>query len=251
MLPFIHRVLVVALAASETASPSPGPPEVVSSIVRGNAYEGDQLDTATISPVISVKLVREMSGGTNRLRTSTFDRNGQEFLSQTVTFESGLPSSFSMSSPTAGTSGSLVVTKNELVMDFTDRGRHRTEHKKRPQLFAVGPSVLALIESHISALRSGKEVEFEMVVLNRLDTFSLKLVPIHDDQRRLPQLGDGSWIEIALQPRDPIARLFAPKMVAIVEAASGRTVMFLGPLPTPSGEMGKIGIIKYDRPEAH
>ena len=223
---------------------------VVSQLVSGSVYDGEHLFGGTWpTPLYAVRLEVAKGPGIDHLRAVNIDQSGRVFLEQTVDFDGGVPRSFSLSSAALNQTGSLTVTASELVMEFTEKGTTRTAREPRPALFAVGPSVNRLIEQHLASITAGKPLEFRMVVVNRLQTYGFRVSrEVERANEELAEVRSGEWVRLRLEPSSGVARLFAPKILLIVDAKSGRTLFLSAPLPSPDPHIGtlKRGTIRYD-----
>jgi hypothetical protein len=218
--------------------------------VAGMAYEGEHLalvDSST--PLYTLSLTTERSAGVDRMQVVDRDRSGRGFCTQTVDFAGGSPKGYTFSNPGANQTGRLTVTPTEIVMEFTEGGRTRVAREARPALFAVGPSVTRLVEQHVTDLLAGRTVVFRMVVVNRLETYGFRVVRESADAGEpLVQVRSGQWMRVRIEPDSGIARMFAPKIVSIVDARTGQTLAVNGPIPSPAPEGGVIkgGTIRYE-----
>jgi hypothetical protein len=242
---FFATALAMASRARSETPPGPvGTPPAHRVVTTGEAFEGNWVNpTGSPPPLFHVRLEWE---GESQLTATNTDRSGQVVLQQVLQFAGSLPVSYSMTSPGAEQEGRLTVTADELVMESVDHGEKKTARKKKPKLFTVGPGITAFIEHHLPELKGGQQVEFEMVVVNRLDTYALKLVVVPGDETGVPEVADGRWLKVAIRPTNLVAGLFAPKMEAFVDSATGRMVAFRGPMPNADGTLLKVVTVRYD-----
>jgi hypothetical protein len=237
----------VALCTPDGAS-AQDPPTLRT--VSGKAYEGEHLALVDSSPPLyTLSLTTEKSPGVDRMRVVDFDSKGRSFCTQTVDFDGGSPKAYTFSNPIANQTGKLTVTPTEIVMEFTEGGRTRVSREARPALFAVGPSITRLVEQHVADLSAGRTVAFRMVVVNRLETYGFRAVresPSSDEP--IVQVKSGQWMRVRVEPDSGIARMFAPKVVSIVDARTGQTLAVKGPIPSPGADGGIIkgGTIRYE-----
>src|SRR5262249_14001522 len=178
-----------------------------------------------------------------------FDSKGRSFCTQTVDFNGGSPTAYTFSNPIANQTGKLTVTTTEIVMEFTEGGRTRVSREARPALFAVGPSITRLVEQHVADLSAARPVASRRVVVTRLETYGFRAVresPSSDEP--IVQVKSGQWIRVRVEPDSRIARMFAPKVVSIVDARTGQTLAVNGPIPSPGADGGVIkgGTIRYE-----
>jgi hypothetical protein len=218
--------------------------------VAGKAYEGEHLalvDSST--PLYTLSLTTEKSPGVDRMKVVDVDRSGRTFCTQTVDFDGASPKDYTFSYPSANQAGKLTVTPTEIVMEFTEGGKTRVSREARPALFAVGPSITRLVEQHVADLSAGRPVVFQMVVVNRLETHELRAVreSVGSDEP-IAQIKSGQWMRVRIEPDSGIARMFAPKIVSIVDARTGQTLAVNGPIPSPGADGGVIkgGTIRYE-----
>jgi hypothetical protein len=217
--------------------------------VSGQAYEGEHLtDHDRSPPLYSVSLVAEQGPGVDRLRIINTDAHGRQFILQMIDFDGESPRAYAFTNSAARQKGQLTVTPNELIMELTEDGKTKSVRAPRPPLFAVGPSIARIIERHIGEIAAGKSVAFRMVAVNRLQIFALRVIrePSLPDEP-LAQVRSGEWLRLRTEPESAVARVFAPKIVSIVDAHSGRTLFVVGPLPSPVEGAGmlKKGTIHY------
>jgi len=215
----------------------------------GKVYEGEHLsDEALPQPIYSVRLTVEKSPGLDRIRVTDIDKEDNPFHEQTVDLDGDMPKTFSFYNHLLDQKGSLTVTPTELRMEFTQKGQTRSARQPRPPVFAAGPSVDRLIESHIAQLRDGKAVPFRIVVPDRLGVYSMKIrsEPPRADEP-LARVKAGDWLRLRLEIDDPLFGLFAPKVLFVVEARTGRVLRVFAPLPSPAPGKGSLnGTIRYD-----
>ncbi len=141
------------------------------------------------------------------------------------------------------------MTPTELVMEWTEGGKTKVSKVARPALFAVGPSSGRLIARHVTDLTAGRRVVFQMVVLNRLETHGFRaMVMAKNSDEPIPQIKSGRWLRVRIEADSGLARLFAPKITAIIDAKSGETLAVSSPIPSPrAGEsVIKSGTIRYE-----
>ena len=213
------------------------------SIARASA-----VGTSWPEPLYSVSLTSEKGAGIDRLRFISTDRRGQAFFTQTVEFEGDTPKAYSFSNTAAKQEGKLSVTPNELIMEFTDGGKMRTATKPRPNLFAVGPSIGRIIETHLAELSAGKTINFDLVVVSRLTTYAVRITrETGRTNDSFPQVKSGQWIMLRTEPQSALARAFAPTIFTIVDARTGRPRFVSAPIasPEPGGGNLKRGTIHY------
>jgi hypothetical protein len=216
----------------------------------GKAYEGEHLSGSNWpAPLYFVSLVTEKGPGVDRLRTSSTDPRGRSFFSQTVDFDGDSPKAYAFSNSVVGQEGKLTVTPSELAMELTEHGRTRTAREPRPPLFAVGPSINRLVEGHLSEIAAGQSISFRMVVVNRLQTFAVRIIRESADAGEpIAQVKSGQWMRLRIEAESPVARLFAPKVLTIVDTRTGQTLFLSAPLPSPDPGVGTLdrGTIHYD-----
>jgi hypothetical protein len=217
--------------------------------VSGKAYEGEHpTNLERLTPLYSVSLVTEKGPGIDRLRVTNTDERGRQFFIQTIDFDGDSPRTYSFSNSAAQQSGKLWVTAGELIMELTEDGRTRTIRSPRPAVFAVGPSISRIIERHIGEIAAGKAFALKMAAVNRLQIFALRVMrePNQADDP-IAQVRSGEWLRLRTEPESAVARMFAPKITSIVDTRSGRTLLVVGPLPSPVGGAGilKKGTIRY------
>jgi hypothetical protein len=218
--------------------------------VSGKAYEGEHLalvDSST--PLYTLSVTTEKSPGVDRMQVVDFDRNGRSFFTQTVNFDGASPKAYTFSNSVANQTGKLTVTPTEIVMELTEGGKTKVSREARPALFAVGPSITRLIEQHVGDLSAGRTVAFLMVIVNRLETHSFRAIrESASSDEPIPQVKAGQWIRVRVEPDSGIARMFAPKIVLIVDAKTGQTLAVNGPIPSPSPDGGLVkgGTIRYE-----
>jgi hypothetical protein len=247
-----QKMRVTAVVAGFALCASGGAHAEDSSPVRtvsGVAYEGQHLALVDAStPLYSLSVTTERSPGVDRMQVVDVDRGGRTFFTQTIEFDGPSPKGYSFSNSITNQAGKLIVTPTELLMELTEGGKTTTARAARPPLFAVGPSVTRLVEQPIGDLSVGRTVVFRMVVVNRLDTYGFRAVreSISSDEP-IPQLKAGQWLRIRIEPDSGIARMFAPRIISIVDAKTGQTFAVNGPMPSPTanGGMMKDGTIRY------
>jgi hypothetical protein len=229
-------------ANAESASPL--------STVSGRAYEGQHLapvDSST--PLYTLSVTTQKGAGVDRIQIIDVDRNGRSFFTQTIDFDGASPKSYAFSNSVARQAGKLIVTPTELVMELTERGETKVAREARPALFAVGPSITRLVEQHVDDFSAGRAVMFRMVVVNRLETYGFRAVsePSSSDEP-IPQVKAGQWMRVRVEPDGGMARMFAPKVVLIIDAKTGQTFAVNGPIPSPGSDGGMIknGTIRYE-----
>jgi hypothetical protein len=193
--------------------------------VSGRAYEGQHLapvDSAT--PLYTLSVTTQKGAGVDRIQIIDFD-HGRTFFTQTIDFDGTSPKSYAFSNSVAKQTGKLTVTPTQLVMELTDHGETKVEREARPALFAVGPSIMRLVEQHVADLSAGRAVMFRMVVVNRLETYGFRAVrePSRSDEP-IPQVKAGQWMRVWVEPDSGMARMFAPKVLVIVDAKTGETL---------------------------
>jgi hypothetical protein len=239
-------VAAVSLCASEGAH-AQDPPTVRT--VSGTAYEGEHLALVdSTTPLYTLSVTIERGPVVDRMAVVDFDRSGRTFFTQTVDFDGASPKAYTFSNSVANQSGKLTVTPTELVMELTEGGKTKVSREARPVLFAVGPSITRLLEQHVADLSAGRAVVFRMVVVNRLETYGFRAVresPSSNDP--IAPVKSGEWMRVRIEPDSGIARLFAPKIVAIIDAKTGETLAVNGPIPSPAAGKGiiKSGTIRY------
>jgi len=246
----IAAIVVIAAAFGPGRGVAQQP--AASQLVSGSVYDGEHLFGGTWpAPLYAVRLEVTESPGIDHLRAVSLDQSGRVFLVQTVDFDGGVPRLFSLSNVALNQTGALTVTGSELVMEFTENGTMKTAREPRPALFAVGPSVSRLIEQHVASISEGKPLEFRMVVVNRLQTYGFRASrDVERVNEELAQVRSGEWMRIRLEPSSAVARLFAPKILMIVDTKRGETIMMSAPLPSPDPHLGtlKRGTIRYNAP---
>jgi hypothetical protein len=237
----------IALCASDGAR-AQDPPTVRT--VQGTAYEGEHLalvDSST--PLYTLSVTTEQGLGVDRIQVIDFDRSGQSFVTQTIDFDGAAPKAYTFSNPVASQAGKLTVTPTEVVMEWTEGGRTKVSREPRPAVFAVGPSVTRLLEQHVADLSAGRTVVFRMVVVSRLATYGFRAVreSARSDEP-IAKIKSGQWMRVRVEPDSGIARMFAPKIVSIVDARTGQTLAVHGPIPSPGADGGilKGGTIRYE-----
>ena len=240
-------VAAVALCAPDGAR-AQDPPTVRT--VSGKAYEGEHLGPVDSSaPLYTLSVTTERGPGVDRVQVVDFDRSGRSFFAQSIDFDGASPKAYAFSNSVAQQAGKLTVTPTELVMELTEGGKTKVSREARPELFAVGPSVTRLVEQHVADLSAGRAVSFRMVVVNRLATYGFRAVreSLNSDEP-LPQVKAGQWMRVRIEPDSGIARMFAPKIVSIVDAKTGQTLAVNGPMPAPAADGGMIkdGTIRYE-----
>jgi hypothetical protein len=216
----------------------------------GNAYEGELLSgSGWPKPLYAVRLVKAKGRGVDRLRTVYTDGGGRAFFTQSVDFEGGAPKAYAFSNEVLHQAGKLSVTPTELVMEFTENGNTKVAREPRPPLFAVGPSVTRLLETRVGEIAAGRPVAFRMVAVQRLESFGVRVVrePARPDEP-LPEVKAGRWMRLRIEPESAILRVVAPKILLVVDAATGRTQLMSGPLPSPDAAVGTVkkGTLRYD-----
>jgi hypothetical protein len=248
-----RRIGVMALVAGAALCAPDGaraqdPPTVRT--VSGKAYEGEHLalvDSST--PLYTLSVTIEKSPGVDRMQVVDFDRSGANFFTQTIDFDGASPKGYAFSNSVANQTGKLTVSSTELVMELTEGGKTKVSREARPTLFAVGPSVTRLVEQHVADLSAGRTVVFSLVVVNRLATYSFRAIrePASSTEP-IQQIKSGQWMRVRIEPDSGIARIFASKIVSIVDARTGQTLAVNGPIPSPSADGGIIkgGTIRYE-----
>ena len=243
-------ILVGAAAWLHVAAVAAEGTPVRTQTVSGKAYKGEHLSGSNWpEPIYSVSLVSEKGPGIDRLRITNTDPRGRLFFTHTVDFESDSPTAYTFSNTAAKQEGKLAVTARELLMELTEDGKTKTAKESRPPLFAVGPSIMRIVEKHIGEIVAGRTIAFRMVAINKLQTFALRMSrePAQANEP-IPQIKSGQWIRLRVEPESSIGRLFAPKISNMVDAKTGQTLFVTGPLPSPDSGVGmlKEGTIRYE-----
>jgi hypothetical protein len=244
-------VAIICLVASTTCSRVRAEGSRVETQTRsGKVYDGEYLSGSSFPEALySISLVTETGNGVDRLRSFNTDRRGRQFFVQTVDFDGATPKAYTFSNVAAKQDGKLTVTATELIMELTEDGKTKTAREARPPLFAVGPSISRIVERHIDELVAGRSITFRMVAVNKLQTFALRVLrEAKRPNEPIPQLRTGQWILLRTEPESAVARMFAPKILTIVDAKTGRTVFVSGPVPSPAPGVGmlKRGTIHYE-----
>jgi hypothetical protein len=246
---------VLALAASgwvrAAASEGTGEGKVTRQTFLGKVYEGERLSDNTLpEPIYSVLFTAEKGPGLDQIRVTDYDRQNNAFHDQTVDFDGDNPKAFSFYNNALDQKGTVTVTSTEILMEFTQKGQTRSTRQPRPPVFAMGPSVNRLIESHIAELKEGRTVDFKIAVPDRLAVYGMKIKsePPRSDEP-LARVKTGEWMRLRLEINDPLYGLFAPKILFVVEAHTGRVLRVFAPLPSPVPGKGTVnGTIRYDDP---
>jgi hypothetical protein len=241
---------IVPAPSSDAGTAAEASDSLATRITRGRAYAGDGLDTQPLGrPLYEITLQRQVLSSGSRLRVTSTTADGGPFLVQVVDFDQGAPIHYTMTNTATNQRGTLEVTPTELVMQFTDNGKTKSARERRPRLFAVGASVLDLVESHAADLAAYRELTFSMVALDRLQLFDLKVIREHPkDREAIPEIATGRWMVLRLEPANGLFALFAPKPHMVVDVKSGKVAQVIGPLPSPEPGVGRIsnGTIRYD-----
>jgi hypothetical protein len=236
------------LAASDAGRESE-PAAPAAHVIRGRAYEGDGLQNALGKALYDISLVRSSGPNGDHLRVVSTAFDGREFLVQDIDFDrGGTPTHYAMVNSAARHQGRLEVTPTKLLIEFSSDGKKQSASVARPPVFAVGASVLDLVEAHTEDLVAGKEVRFGVAALDRLQVFDVKLERERDEGQAVPEVRAGRWIVVALKPSNGLFALFAPKMRILLDVERKKVAMVIGPMPSsePGGGMSS-GSVRYER----
>jgi hypothetical protein len=245
------RVLMVGMAVALCTAVGARADEAPSETnVSGKVYEGEHLALVDSSPPLyDLTLTTKKGSGVDHEQIVDVDPKGNRFCTQTLDFDGDVPKAYTLSNTVTGQAGKLTVTPSELVLEWTEGGKTKVAKVARPALFAVGPSIGRLIERHLADLTAGRRVAFRMVVLNRLDTYGFRaVVAAKSSDEPIPQIKSGRWLRVHVEADSGIARLFAPKITAIVDAKTGVTLAVNSPMPSPRADESvlKSGTIRYE-----